>query len=108
MKTKPITKGKEKPKNERKQTKDNNEFEQKDKKRLNKKERIEQQRKHRVDILREKKTEIKNQLGVAQHSTKSMGKFDKKAYQTERDIRVKRRKVHATFHNIDEQLERNK
>lgn len=38
-------------------------------------------RKARIDKLREVKGEIKTQLTAAQSSTKSMGKFDRKAHQ---------------------------
>lgn len=41
---------------------------------------MEVKKKQRIEMLREKKGEIKEQLKVAQSSTKSMGKYDKKAH----------------------------
>lgn len=41
---------------------------------------MENKRKQRVEKLKEVKGQIKGQLTAAQSSTKSMGKFDKKAH----------------------------
>ena len=49
-------------------------------------------RKQRIEKLREVKGEVKGQLTAAQSSTKSMGKFDRKAHQEERKAKPKRRK----------------
>ena len=48
---------------------------------LSRKQRIQQRRKQKIENLKGKKKEVTQQLAVAQQSTQSMGKFDKKAHQ---------------------------
>jgi hypothetical protein len=40
-----------------------------------------EKRKEKIEVLKDKKKELTAQLSVAQNSTKSMGKFDRKAHQ---------------------------
>ena len=47
---------------------------------MSRKQRMEIKRKQRVEKLKEVKGQIKGQLTAAQSSTKSMGKFDRKAH----------------------------
>ncbi len=51
---------------------------------MSKKERIESKRKFKIDKLKEHKSEIEQNLTAAQSSTKSVGRFDKKAHAEER------------------------
>lgn len=53
-----------------------------------------------MGVLREKKAEIKSQLTAAQSSTKSMGKFDRKAHEEERKLKPKRKKQHSSFNSV--------
>lgn len=74
---------------------------------MTKKDRMELKKKQRVEKLREVKSNIKGQLTAAQSSTKSMGKFDRKAHKEERQHKPKRRKDHSNFSNIQEEVNRN-
>lgn len=61
-----------------------------------------------MERLKESKNDIEQHLTAAQSSTKSVGRFDRKAHQEERQHKVKRRKEYANFSSIDEELNRNK
>ena len=58
--------------------------------------------------MKEAKTDVEQNLTAAQSSTKSVGRFDRKAHQEEREHKVKRRKEYANFGSIDDELNRNK
>jgi hypothetical protein len=47
-------------------------------------------------------------LAAAQSSTKSVGRFDRKAHSEERVHKVKRRKEYSNFSSLDEEEIRNK
>ena len=45
---------------------------------------------------------MEQNLAAAQTSTKSVGRFDRKAHQEEKAHKVKRRKEYANFSNLDD------
>lgn len=51
------------------------------KQKLSKKERIEEKRRFKMEKLKEAKTDVEQHLTAAQSSTKSVGRFDRKAHQ---------------------------
>ncbi len=61
-----------------------------------------------MEMLRNKKASVEQNLAVAQNSTASMGRFDKKTHKEERKLKVKRRKEYRNFSNVGEEVERNK
>ena len=65
-------------------------------------------RKRKIEALRSKKTEVKQDLTVAQSATKSVGRFDRKAHQEEREHKVRRRKEYRNFSSFEAELERNR
>lgn len=85
----------------------NPEDQSKPNKQITKKEKMTIKRKERVEKLKEVKGEIKTQLTAAQSSTKSMGKFDRKAHKEERQAKPKRRKDHCHFGNVSDEVSRN-
>lgn len=101
--TRKITKGKkEKPVEE-----EVKEEEAPKKVKLTKKQRIEERRKNKIGKLKESKTEVEQHLTAAQSSTKSVGRFDRKAHDEEREHKVKRRKEYSNFASINDELTRN-
>jgi hypothetical protein len=101
--TRKITKGKkEKPVEE-----EVKEEEEPKKVKLTKKQRIEERRKNKIGKLKESKTEVEQHLTAAQSSTKSVGRFDRKAHEEEREHKVKRRKEYSNFASINDELTRN-
>lgn len=75
---------------------------------LSKKQRIEEKRKFKIDKLKESKVDVEHNLTAAQSSTKSVGRFDKKAHEEEREHKVKRRKEYSNFSSIEDEQSRNK
>jgi hypothetical protein len=61
-----------------------------------------------MEKLKEAKSDVEQHLTAAQSSTKSVGRFDRKAHQEEREHKVKRRKEYSNFSSIDEELSRNR
>lgn len=69
---------------------------------LSKKQRIEEKRRFKIEKLKESKVDVEHNLTAAQSSTKSVGRFDKKAHEEEREHKVKRRKEYSNFSKIED------
>ena len=64
-------------------------------------------RKRKIEALKVSKGEVEQNLTAAQSSTKSVGRFDRKAHQEEREHKVRRRKEYRDFSSYEQELERN-
>jgi hypothetical protein len=69
---------------------------------------MKEKRARQISHLKESKTEVEQNLAAAQSSTKSVGRFDRKAHQDEKPHKVQRRKEYANFPNIEDEVARNK